>query len=69
MDELLETTLMLGTPEECIRKIRAFGDEAGVTTLLCQFDIGALENEKAMASMEMFAKEVIPALRAAGVGV
>ena len=69
MDELLETTLMLGTPEECIRKIRAFGDEAGVTTLLCQFDIGGLETDRAMASMELFANEVMPALRAAGVGV
>ena len=60
---------MLGTPEECLRKIRAFRDEANVTTLLCQFDIGALETDKAMASMEMFAKEVMPALRAAEVTV
>ena len=69
MEELLETTLLLGTPDECIRKIRAFQDEAGVTTLLCQFDIGGLETERAMVSMELFAKEVMPALRAAGVGV
>ena len=68
-EELLETTLMLGTPEECLRKIRTFRDEANVTTLLCQFDIGALETDKAMASMEMFAKEVMPALRAAEVTV
>ena len=68
-EELLETTLMLGTPEECLRKIRAFRDEANVTYLLCQFDIGALETDKAMASMEMFAKEVMPALRAAEVRV
>ena len=40
-----------------------------MTTLLCQFDIGALETDKAMASMELFAKEVMPALRAAEVTV
>ena len=68
-EELLETTLMLGTPEECLRKIRAFRDEANVTYLLCQFDIGALDNDKAMASMELFAKEVMPALRTTAVGV
>ncbi|MEE9247204.1 MAG: LLM class flavin-dependent oxidoreductase [Dehalococcoidia bacterium] len=62
-EEFLETTLLMGSPEECLKKIERFRDQADVTYLLCQFDIGGLETDKALASMELFAKEVMPRLR------
>lgn len=62
-EELLDTTLLMGTPEECLSKIETFRDEAKVTYLLCQFDIGSLSTNRAIASMELFANEVMPRLR------
>ena len=62
-EELLDTTLLMGSPEECLEKIEKFRDEAGVTYLLCQFDIGALSTDRAIESMELFATEVMPMLR------
>lgn len=51
---------VVGTPAECIAKLRKYA-EAGVTNLLCAFGAGAVESSVVRESMELFAREVMPA--------
>lgn len=59
--------LVYGTPERCIAQLRR--DAAmGVTDALGWFDVGGLEADKVLRSMELFAREVMPALADLKVG-
>lgn len=51
---------VVGDPAECIAKLRKYAD-AGVTNLLCAFGAGAVESGVARESLELFAREVMPA--------
>ncbi len=51
---------VVGSPAECREKIRKYS-EAGVTHLLCAFGAGAVEPAIARESLELFAREVMPA--------
>lgn len=50
-----------GSPETVARQLRPFRD-AGATYFIGGFNIGALPTEKVRRSMELYAKEVAPAL-------
>ena len=56
---------MLGTPEEWLKRVEGLRDRANVSHLIFEFCIGALEQDKTLSSMELFAKEVMPGLREA----
>jgi len=60
---LLETfgLTVVGDPAECRDKLRKYAD-AGVTHLLLAFGAGAVEGAVARESLELFAREVMPAL-------
>jgi alkanesulfonate monooxygenase SsuD/methylene tetrahydromethanopterin reductase-like flavin-dependent oxidoreductase (luciferase family) len=51
---------VVGDPRECIAKLRKYAD-AGITNLLCAFGAGAVESNVARESLELFAREVMPA--------
>jgi len=51
---------VVGDPRECIAKLRKYAD-AGVTNLLCAFGAGAVESSVVRESLEVFAREVMPA--------
>jgi alkanesulfonate monooxygenase SsuD/methylene tetrahydromethanopterin reductase-like flavin-dependent oxidoreductase (luciferase family) len=51
-----------GSPATCIKALREYR-EAGVDRVICQFKLGLMPHEETMASMDLFAKEVMPALR------
>lgn len=51
---------VVGDPGECIAKLRKYAD-AGVTHLLCAFGAGAVESAVVCESLELFAREVMPA--------
>ena len=51
---------VVGNPAECRDKITKYAD-AGVTHLLCAFGAGAVEPAITRESMELFAREVLPA--------
>jgi alkanesulfonate monooxygenase SsuD/methylene tetrahydromethanopterin reductase-like flavin-dependent oxidoreductase (luciferase family) len=51
---------VVGDPREVRAKLRGYAD-AGVTHLLCAFGAGAVEPALARESMELFAREVMPA--------
>ena len=59
----LQTTTCFGTPEQCIARIKQLRDEHNVHYFGANMSFGTLEHDKVMRSMELFAKEVMPAFR------
>ena len=62
LDELIENYLVIGTPETCIRQIGRINDAVGISYFNCNFCFGDLDQKRVLRSMELFAKEVMPAL-------
>ena len=58
-DYLAENRAVIGTPEQCVAKIREFQGQ-GIEYFGCNFDFGGMEQGKVLRSMELFAKEVMP---------
>jgi alkanesulfonate monooxygenase SsuD/methylene tetrahydromethanopterin reductase-like flavin-dependent oxidoreductase (luciferase family) len=57
--------IILGTGEECLRKILRYA-EVGVDELLCYVQFGDLPHDKVMRNLEILAKDVMPELEARG---
>ena len=55
--------LVVGSPETVIKKLRHIRDELGVGSLLLEAQGGQLSHADTMRSIELFGKEVIPALK------
>jgi alkanesulfonate monooxygenase SsuD/methylene tetrahydromethanopterin reductase-like flavin-dependent oxidoreductase (luciferase family) len=55
--------LVVGSPETVIKKLRHIKDRLGVGALLLEAQGGRLSHEDTMRSLELFGKEVIPALK------
>ncbi len=55
--------VLLGDPPTAIEQIEKLRDEMGLQQLSCWMRMGGLEHEKVMSSIELFAKEVIPAFK------
>ena len=62
-EEVLDTGVIFGSPETCLRKIREYRDIAGVEHFNCSFWVGSLSQEQVLTSMELFAQHVMPHLR------
>ena len=60
-----EDMIIIGTPDECLRKILRY-EEAGVDQLLCYVQFGDLPHDKIMRGLELLSKEVIPKLEERG---
>jgi alkanesulfonate monooxygenase SsuD/methylene tetrahydromethanopterin reductase-like flavin-dependent oxidoreductase (luciferase family) len=60
-DDLLDRFLVIGTPETCIRQIKRIQDLVGITHFNCSFWFGDLAHARVLRSMELFAREVMPA--------
>jgi alkanesulfonate monooxygenase SsuD/methylene tetrahydromethanopterin reductase-like flavin-dependent oxidoreductase (luciferase family) len=61
IDDLLDRFLVIGTPDTCIRQIGRIRDLVGITHFNCSFWFGELERARVLRSMELFAREVMPA--------
>jgi alkanesulfonate monooxygenase SsuD/methylene tetrahydromethanopterin reductase-like flavin-dependent oxidoreductase (luciferase family) len=62
-DELLDRYLVIGTPDTCIRQLRRLQELVGITHFSCSFWFGDLPQARVLRSMELFAREVMPAFR------
>ena len=51
-----------GTPDDCIEKIKFYVDSLQPEQLMLNIASGSLPQEKALSSMRLFAKEVMPVL-------
>jgi luciferase family oxidoreductase group 1 len=60
-DDLLERFLVIGTPDTVIRQIRRLQEQVGITHFNASFWFGDLAHPRIMQSMELFAREVMPA--------
>ncbi len=61
VDDLLDRYLVIGTPDTVIRQITRIRDVVGITHFNCSFWFGDLEHARVLRSMELFAREVMPA--------
>ena len=61
--ELLDQYFVVGTPKQCIAKIEAIRDAMGIDHFNASCWFGDLPQNKILRSMEMFAKEVMPAFK------
>jgi len=52
----------LGTPDDCIEKLKFYIDSLQSEQLMLNMASGSLPQEKALKSMRLFAEEVMPAL-------
>jgi alkanesulfonate monooxygenase SsuD/methylene tetrahydromethanopterin reductase-like flavin-dependent oxidoreductase (luciferase family) len=59
---LIERHLVIGTPETVVRQIKRIRDVVGITHFNASFWIGDMEQARILKSMELFSKEVMPAL-------
>ena len=66
LDELMERILVIGTPDTCIRQIRRVQELVGISHFNCSFWFGDLDQKRVLRSMELFAREVMPALGVTG---
>ena len=58
-----EYHLVVGSPETVIKKLRYIKEELGIGALLLEAQGGPLSHQDTMRSLELFGKEVIPALK------
>jgi alkanesulfonate monooxygenase SsuD/methylene tetrahydromethanopterin reductase-like flavin-dependent oxidoreductase (luciferase family) len=61
VDDLLDRYLVIGTPETCIRQIQRLQKDVGITHFNCSFWFGDLDQPRVLRSMDLFAREVMPA--------
>jgi alkanesulfonate monooxygenase SsuD/methylene tetrahydromethanopterin reductase-like flavin-dependent oxidoreductase (luciferase family) len=66
-DDLLERYLVIGTPDVVIRQIRRIEDQVGINHFNCSFWFGDMDQARVLKSMDLFAREVMPAFSAAAV--
>ena len=61
LDRLMEDRFIIGGPDECVRRIRRFVDEYGMTHLICRTFFPGMPHEHIMRELELIAREVVPA--------
>jgi alkanesulfonate monooxygenase SsuD/methylene tetrahydromethanopterin reductase-like flavin-dependent oxidoreductase (luciferase family) len=62
IDELIDRYLVIGTPDTVIRQIKRVKELVGITHFNCSFWFGDLSQARVLRSMELFAKDVMPAV-------
>jgi alkanesulfonate monooxygenase SsuD/methylene tetrahydromethanopterin reductase-like flavin-dependent oxidoreductase (luciferase family) len=60
-----EDMVIVGTPDECIRKFLRY-DDMGVDQVLCYVNFGYLPNDAVLKSLDLLGKYVLPELRKRG---
>jgi luciferase family oxidoreductase group 1 len=62
-DDLLERFLVIGTPDTVVRQIQRIKDLVGIDHFSASFWFGDLDQPRVLKSMQLFAREVMPAFR------
>lgn len=60
--KLAEERIILGDPKSCAEEIRRFRSELNVSHLVCRFSVPGIPRENCAASLDLFTREVMPAL-------
>jgi natural product biosynthesis luciferase-like monooxygenase protein len=64
VDDVWERGSCFGSPERVVEIMKRYMGKTGMNHLAVEMRIGGLAHKKVLRSMELFAKEVMPALRA-----
>ena len=64
IERLAEDRIILGDPESCVRQLARFRDELGLSHLVCRLSVTGIPAEAARESVDLFTREVMPALTA-----
>ena len=59
--------VLVGSPDSVVARIRELHEELGFGQLIGLFSIGDITHDETVRSMELFAGQVIPAVRPLGV--
>jgi probable F420-dependent oxidoreductase len=65
IERLAENRIILGDPKTCVQEITRFRKELGLKHLVCRFSVPGIPREACATSLDLFTREVMPALRAA----
>jgi probable F420-dependent oxidoreductase len=63
LDKLMEDRFIIGGPEQCVRRLRRFVEQYGLTHLICRMFFPGMPHARIMRGLELLAREVIPAFR------
>ena len=63
-DEMLESHLVIGTPETCVERLKTLRDVMGIDHFAANVWFGDMPQDKVLKSMRLFAEEVMPAFAA-----
>ena len=58
-EQLFQKRAFIGSPEQCIAKIKEV-QEQGIDYFLCNFSFGGMKQSNVLRSMKLFAEEVMP---------
>jgi alkanesulfonate monooxygenase SsuD/methylene tetrahydromethanopterin reductase-like flavin-dependent oxidoreductase (luciferase family) len=59
--ESLRNRFVIGDPDYAVSQIERYRDELGTTELICWMHVPGVSGDDAMRSLELFAREVMPA--------
>ena len=63
LDKLMEDRFIIGGPEQCVRRLRRFVEQYGMTHLICRMFFPGMPHAHIMRGLELLAREVVPAFR------
>ena len=63
LEDVWERGTAFGSPERVIKIMKMYMEKLGARHFIVQMRIGGLEHDKVMRSMDLFTREVMPALR------
>jgi probable F420-dependent oxidoreductase len=63
LDKLMEDRFIIGGPEQCVRRLRRFVEQYGLTHLICRMFFPGMPHARIMRGLELLAREVMPAFR------
>ena len=66
IERLAENRIILGDPKTCVEEITRMQRESGASHFICRFSVPGIPREVCQKSLDLFRREVMPALRSAG---
>jgi alkanesulfonate monooxygenase SsuD/methylene tetrahydromethanopterin reductase-like flavin-dependent oxidoreductase (luciferase family) len=58
-------SIVLGSPTKVIDELLEYNERTGIDNIICWFSLGGQPHDRVLGAMDLFAREVIPALRSA----
>jgi len=62
-DRLMADRFVIGGPDQCVRQIRRFVEQYGMTHLICRLFFPRMPHAHIMRELELLSREVMPAFR------